>query len=123
MPGPEDIPPRGLISQLWGARTALQFRTVRWGPEQFTLVCPAPGHIVRVPRTLSSDGLVAVREGCRGLEVLQNEGVVMRGVSDKLEFLGVGTSPLLMDVHQASSLPASCSEMLLAALGGIADVC
>lgn len=76
VPGPEDIPPRGLVSQWW-ARPALHFRMVRWGTEQFTLVCPVPGHVVRVPRMLSGDGLVAVREGCHGLKVPQSEGVVI----------------------------------------------
>lgn len=70
---------------------------------------------------MDSEGPVLRERAVECSEVLPREGAVMGSVLDDraLGFGGLGTSPLFLDVHQASSLPASCLEMLLVALGSI----
>lgn len=81
---------------------------------------PAPGQVLTHGRGFVSEGPVLRERAVECSEVLPREGAVMGSVLDDrvFGFGGLGTS-LFMDVHQASSLPASCLEMLLVALGSI----
>lgn len=52
--------------------------------------------------------------------MLLSDGVMRSALDDRTFGLwGLGPSPLFVDIRQASSLPARCSEVLLAALGSI----